>query len=215
MEKRACSTLPCQPRIHPNWLVLPPPAFNPVAVAASRIKSIDLSFFLWPVRLTSREGWIYPNCLPCLYIHHPSSAPRAPATSAALSSDGGRTSSLFLSRNTAASSRCYPRNTLFFSLSLLPFEKSKLRFEREAIFYATLCLECQWIPSGSLLPSHLAYPRTLISIRRLIIATFALICSLRYKNYSKNFPYTINFYCVCIQYLIYLYYYVYMREKIS
>lgn len=56
VEERACSTLPCQPRIHPNWLVLPPPAFNPVAAAASRIKSIDLSFFLWPVRLTSREG---------------------------------------------------------------------------------------------------------------------------------------------------------------
>lgn len=83
-----------------EWLVLPPPAFNLVTVAASRIKSIDLSFFLWPVRLTSREGWIYPNCLPCLYIHHPSSAPRAAATSAALSSDVGRTSSLFLSRHT-------------------------------------------------------------------------------------------------------------------
>lgn len=168
MEERACSTLPCQPRIHPNWLVLPPPAFNPVAVAASRIKSIDLSFFLWPVRLTSREGWIYPNCLPCLYIHHPSSAPRAAAMSAALSSDGGRTSSLFLFRHPAASSRFYLRNTPFPS-PLLSFEKSKLRFERGAIFYTTLCLECQWIPSGSLLPSHLAQPRTLISIQRLII----------------------------------------------
>lgn len=41
-----CSTLPCQPRIHPNRLALLPPAFNPVVPVASRVKSIDLNFFL-------------------------------------------------------------------------------------------------------------------------------------------------------------------------
>lgn len=44
--ERDCSTLPCQPRIHPNRLALLPPAFNPVVPVASRIKSIDLNFFL-------------------------------------------------------------------------------------------------------------------------------------------------------------------------
>lgn len=116
-----------------EWLVLPPPAFNPVAVAASRIKSIDLSFFLWPVRLTSREGWIYPNCLPCLYIHHPSSAPRAAATSTALSSDGGWTSFLSLSR-TAVSSRFsatpfFPRPS-YSSKNLNYVSREKLFFMR-------------------------------------------------------------------------------------
>lgn len=57
------------------------------------IKSIDLRrrlfffFFFFFVSLASRrrrnrEGWIHPNCLPCLYIHHPSScnAPSTPFT---------------------------------------------------------------------------------------------------------------------------------------